>query len=290
MNTSLPNILITGASGQLGTALQSHPLAMSFNLIPLSRTFLDITNPDSITNAIEVYAPSIIINAAAYTAVDKAESEPEQCARINRDGARFLADACQQHQIPLIHLSTDYVFDGTAATPYKETDAVNPINVYGKTKLKGEQEIQARCDRHVILRVSGIFSTYGQNFLNTILRLARERVELGIVADQLTCPTPANAIAGALYALCNNLSHWGVFHYCSQPPTSWYEFAKAIIEEARQYRPLTVTTMNALKTHEYKTAAKRPPYSVLDCTKIKTHYGIEQPDWHQALKTDIKGQ
>ncbi len=289
MNTSLPNILITGASGQLGTALQICPSALSFNVIPLSRTFLDITHPDSIKSAIDVYAPTIIINAAAYTAVDKAESEPDQCNQINHEGARLLAIACQQHQIPLIHLSTDYVFDGRAATPYKETDAVNPISVYGKTKLDGERAIQAHCSQHVILRVSGIFSSYGQNFLNTILRLAGERTELGIVADQLTCPTPADHIANAIYTLCGNLSHWGIYHYCSTPPTSWYEFANVIIQEAGENRKLTVTKVNALKTHEYKTAAKRPPYSVLDCTKIKIHYGIDQPDWHHALRTYIKG-
>lgn len=289
MNTSLPKILITGASGQMGTALQSSPFAKQFNLIPLSHDFLDITQADSILTAIDVYAPDIIINTAAYTTVDKAESEPEKCKLINDNGAKQLAIACKKNNIPLIHLSTDYVFDGNASTPYKETDKVNPISVYGKTKLAGEKAIQANCDKHIILRVSGIFSASGQNFLNTILRLANERTELGIIVDQQTCPTPANAIADTLYTLCNQLSAWGIYHYCSHPAISWYDFATAIIEETKKHRSVKVKSINALKTHEYQTAAKRPPYSVLDCSKIKQTFGIEQPDWHQALTHYLKG-
>lgn len=285
----MPKILITGANGQVGHALQAHSAAKTFTLAALSRDKMDITSEQSIMAAFDQHHPDIVINTAAYTAVDKAESEHAACAAANHTGAELLAMQCHQKQIPLIHLSTDYVFDGAGTSPYKEDDAVNPVNYYGKSKLLGEQAVRAHCEKHVILRVSGIFSRHGHNFLNTMLRLGNERDTLNVVADQTICPTSADDIATTLFTLCQQLNHWGTYHYCSNPITNWHEFASTIFETAKKSGPIKVERVNAIQTEAYPTPATRPAYSVLDCSKIKRDYGITQSDWQQALNKLIKG-
>lgn len=284
VNSYLPKVLITGADGQLGTALCQHALAADWHIIACSRTDMDITDTTSVELAITTHTPDIIINTAAYTAVDNAEQESNQALHINYIGAQNIAIACATHQLPLIHLSTDYIFDGNKNTPYTETDVTNAINTYGKSKCLGEEAVRKHCEQHIILRVSGVFSEHKSNFYKTILRLANENNELRIVADQFTCPTYADDIAATIFVLAKQLSCWGTYHYCSSNPVSWYQFASAIVTHAKQYKKSNLENIIPIATADYHTAAKRPMYSVLDCTKIQTDYSIKQPNWEAALK------
>jgi len=276
-------LLITGANGQLATALQHHPLAQSFQLIPCSRAELDITDEAAVTRVLDAHQPTIVINTAAYTAVDKAQNEPSQAMLVNAIGAKNLAQYCGAKRIPLIHLSTDYVFDGKQQRPYQEDDQPHPINVYGETKLLGEQAIREHCGEHVILRISGVFSEFGNNFLKTMLRLANEKETLDVVDDQITCPTYTGDIATALFTIARQ-PVWGTYHYCSAPPISWFHFAAEIIAKAQSIRTLMVSRVNAISSAHYPTAAKRPAYSVLDCAKIKRDYGLTTPSWQRAVQ------
>lgn len=274
MNNSLPKLLITGGNGQLAQALLHHARNNEFHLISCARNDLDIIDASAITTAIKQFAPDMIVNTAAYTAVDKAESEINAAQLVNHLGAKNLAIACAKQQIPLIHLSTDYVFNGKKTLPYQEEDATNPINVYGKSKCLGEEAVREHCQQHIILRVSGIFSTYGNNFFKTMLKLAQSKTDLRVIADQITCPTHADDIANAIFTIAKSKTAWGTYHFCSAPSTSWHEFAETILNRK----------IKAITTSEYRTAAKRPPYSVLDCSKIKNVYGISQPSWKEAIE------
>lgn len=284
MTTYFPKVLITGANGQLGQALVKHPLASEFEITPCRHTDLDICQPASIEHAINLHVPDIIINTAGFTSVDKAESEASLADHANHIGAGQLALACNKHQIKLIHLSTDYVFDGSKGSKYTESDDTNPINIYGKTKWQGEMAVRRACDNHLILRVSSIFSEYGHNFLRTILRLARERTVLNVVSDQISSPTYAGDIAEALFNMCKAPSHKGTYHFCGEEGVSWYEFAQAIIIEAQAHEKLSIQDIKSVTASEYPTAAKRPPYSVLDCAKIKMTFNINQPSWREVTK------
>lgn len=286
-NCSL-KLLITGGKGQLASALGHHPFASQHVLIPCSSQTLDITNPASIDQAITQFKPDVIINTAAYTAVDQAELEPELARRINAEGAKHLAMACQKNQIPLIHLSTDYIFDGTQQTPYLEEDLPHPINQYGKSKWEGEEAIRTHCENHLILRVSGIFSEFGNNFLKTMLRLAKEKKEWQVVTDQISCPTYAGDIAGVIFSLLDNPC-LGTFHYCSANPVSWHQFATAIIEHGREYFPLMVEKILPITSAAYQSPAKRPAHSVLDCTKLFLQAGTVQPSWENGIAQALKG-
>lgn len=279
MTNSSPNVLITGSRGQLGQALQYDHGEREFQFILCPRDELDITQPESIIAAIKRHQPIAIINTAAYTAVDRAESEAPTAELINHLGAKNLAIACEQFQTRLIHLSTDYVFNGNTSSPYLESDEVNPINVYGETKWRGEEAIRQHCELHIILRVSGVFSEFGTNFFKTMLRLGKEKKTLQIVADQFTCPTAASDIAHALQRILQQPQHSGTYHFCSNPVISWFEFAKYILDQAKKNNiSLTVDEILPITTAQYPTAAKRPPFSALNCTKIKNRFGIESPD------------
>lgn len=286
MNNSLPSILITGGHGQLASALQYHPQAFAFSLIVLSREQLDITDAASVKKALETYQPDIVINTAAYTAVDKAEIESEQAMLINHYGARELAIACTRKNIPLIHFSTDYIFDGNQLAPYTEESTATPLSVYGESKWLGEQAIREHCPQHIILRVSGVFSEYGNNFVKTIFRLAHEHAELKIVADQISCPTYANDIAEAIYKILSvDEISYGTYHFCSHEPMSWHQFAVSIVAEAETLAPVKTQKILPITAAEYGAAAKRPAYSVLNCDKIHFTYGIEQPGTQKAIQT-----
>lgn len=287
MTNFSPRILITGGEGQLGTAILKHPRSAEFSITACSREELDICQAASIQAAIVKHMPDIIINAAAYTAVDKAEEEASLADHANHIGAAQIALACQKNQIKLIHLSTDYVFDGCKSGKYHEEDEANPINIYGKTKWQGEQAVREYCPSHLILRVSGVFSEYGNNFVKTMLKLARERASLSVVKDQITCPTYAGDIAGVLFSLSMQPAQIGTFHFCSAEPVSWHGFAQDIIDEALKYEELTTRNIKPVTTSEYPTAAKRPAYSVLDCGKILTAAQINQPSWRDAVKLVI---
>ncbi len=286
MNTSLPKLLITGGKGQVASALCHTNLTRASQLIALDRSELDITENTSIERALSNHHPDVIINTAAYTAVDKAEQDKDACLKANYLGAKTLAIACARHRIPLIHLSTDYVFAGDQQKPYTETTATHPINFYGKSKLLGEMAVREHCEQHVILRVSGVFSAYGNNFLKTILRLAAQQKTLRIIADQLICPTYAGSIAQAIFSLLQHQFISGTYHYCSATATSWHAFATAILETAVGDEK-KINRIEAITTANYPTPAKRPLYSVMDCSKIAADYGIMQPSWREDIKAAL---
>ena len=276
-------ILITGAGGQV-----SHELAIAnshHRLVALTQQQLDITNPVQITTVFESYQPDILINAAAYTQVDLAENEPELAYAINRDGVANLAQACKGLDIPMLHISTDYVFDGSKPEAYKESDPVAALGVYGQSKAEGDAALQAMLKQHIILRTSWVFSATGNNFAKTMLRLGREREELGIVSDQHGCPTSARSIAEVLLNIADRYLQgdeieWGTYHYCNQPETTWFGFAVAIFKQADGFENLK---LNAIATSDYPTPARRPQNSILDCAKIKAQFGIEQVSWTDEL-------
>ncbi|MFU8797268.1 MAG: dTDP-4-dehydrorhamnose reductase [Gammaproteobacteria bacterium] len=271
-------ILTTGGNGQLGWELQRYSEVTGY-----TREMLDITQPASIEKIFTLFQPDIVINAAAYTAVDKAETETDLAFKINRDGAENLAKACNRIDVPLVHISTDYIFDGKKSTPYTEDHMPYPLGVYGKSKWDGEERVRMHCPKHIILRVSGVFSQHGHNFVKTILRIAREREGFRIVADQIICPTPAADIATAILDMVKQPLKYGTYHYCSNEPTTWYDFTKAIVAYAglkKEIQPIT--------TADYPLPAQRPHYSVLDTHKMYAQYGIQTKSWRSGLSEVIK--
>ena len=288
MTHSSLQILITGGNGQLASALMSESQASDYLLMPFSSQELDITRATSIEHAIIKLKPDVIINTAAYTAVDHAEHNEETAMRVNYQGAQLLAEICAKHHVTLVHLSTDYVFDGKTQLPYREDNTANPMSVYGKSKWLGEQAIREQSTDHIILRISGVFSEFGNNFLKTILRLAKDRSELRVVADQTTCPTYAGDIANAIFALLKNNCR-GTYHFCNQEPISWYQFANAIIEQAKQKNIFALEKITPITTEEYLASAKRPAYSVLDCTKIHNAAHIVQSHWKDGIIKSLAG-
>jgi dTDP-4-dehydrorhamnose reductase len=281
-------LLVTGSNGQLGWEL-SRLSSGEVNVMAASRAQIDITRRDQITDAITQFEPDFVINAAAYTAVDKAEKESEAAYHVNEIAPALLAQSCSQNKIPLIHLSTDYVFDGLQQHAYREKDTPEPLGVYGASKLAGEKLVQQYGEEYIILRVSGVFSAHGHNFVKTILRLAQEKETLRIVADQMICPTSAKNIAEVIVRICENIkqnsvSQWGTYHYCNVHPTSWYDFAKEIIALGSKHKEFTVKTLVPITTAEYPTPAKRPLYSVLNCSKIQSVFNIPQALWGSYLE------
>lgn len=283
MKNFLPKILITGANGQLGTMLIHRAPHDEFNLLPCGRAELDITNQQNVMDYFAKHQPAIVINTAAYTAVDKAEDEIDQAMQINAHGAEKVAKACAAMNIKLIHISTDYVFAGTSHKAMHEDDKPHPLNVYGQSKLLGEQAVMAYAQQHIILRICAVYSEFGNNFYKTIRRLAKERKELRIVSDQIACPTYAGDIADAIYQMARQLTHFGIYHFCSNHETSWHHFASAIVNHAAKNEKLLVEQMTAISTAEFGARAARPYFSILDCSKIARDYGISQPDWNNHL-------
>lgn len=282
-------VLITGKNGQVGNCLVSQLQSMSeVSFLALSREELDITNSKQVDKTVNEYKPSIIINAAAYTAVDKAESEPELAHKINFLGAKNLAKAAKQVNAAIIHISTDYVFAGDKLGLYKEVDQVNPQNVYGQTKLAGEQAVIQECSAHIILRTAWVFSEFGNNFVKTMLRLAQTRYTLDIVDDQLGGPTYAGDIASAIIKIAQHIelgcTKFGVYNYSGYPHVSWQEFARQIFVSALAHNLITAPiVVNGITTAEYPTPAKRPANSKLNCKKIATEFNIVPSDWQEAL-------
>lgn len=284
MKNYFTRILVTGGLGQLGSALFQHAKANYFNVKCCSHAEFDINSLKSIQHYISAFQPDIIINTAAYTAVDKAEKEIAAAMKINYIGAKNLALWCQANHVPLIHLSTDYIFDGKNTSGYEENDSASPLNVYGKSKYLGEQAVRRECAQHIILRVSGIFSEFGNNFFKTILKLAQEKHTLRVVSDQITCPTYAGHIASVIYAILMQQPKWGTYHYCDTTPVSWHTFASVIMQEAKLHRHLSIGEIKAITSHEYSAPAKRPAASVLNCQKIFKDYGVSQFSWLSVIK------
>jgi dTDP-4-dehydrorhamnose reductase len=275
-------ILLTGRNGQVGWELERALPALG-EVIATDRSSLDVSDPDSIRRVVREAKPGIIVNAAAYTAVDKAESEPELAMRINGAAPGILAEEAKRLGALLVHYSTDYVFDGSKPTAYREDDAPNPLNAYGKTKLEGERMIQAAGCRHLTVRTSWVYGARGRNFVRTVLRLAREQAGLRIVADQFGAPTSAEAIAGATLQMLRRPDELGTFHMSAGGKTSWQGFAQAIVDCTSLGTPVV-----AIRSEEFPTPARRPPNSVLDCSKLKAAYRIELAHWRDPLPATIQ--
>jgi len=274
-------VLLIGNKGQVGREVEELAKIQHISIVGFDIDNLDICDSRQVNDIFEHNSNvDVVINTAAYTAVDKAEDEPEKAFAVNCDGVRNLALACKAHNLPLIHISTDYVFAGDKIGEYVENDVPHPLSTYGKSKLAGDEILIATWEQHIILRVSWVFGKYGNNFVKTILRLARERKELNIVGDQLGCPTAARDIARVLLELvAKDSKHWDIYNYCSSPVTTWYEFAKKIVEYAG-----IKTQLNKITTAQYPTKAKRPHNSELCVAKIVQDFGIQRAGWEQYLK------
>ena len=279
------NILITGCNGQLGNEMQllekENPQHTYFNTDVQE---LDITDRQAILHFVAEHEIDCIVNCAAYTAVDKAESNEALCTRLNADAPSYLASAIEQRSGWFIQISTDYVFDGTNHKPYVETDPVCPNSVYGRTKLAGETGAVANCRRTMIIRTAWLYSTFGNNFVKTMIRLGKEKTELGVIFDQIGTPTYARDLAVCIMTAINQGVKPGVYHFSNEGVISWYDFTKAI----HRIAGITTCHVRPLHTSEYPTPAARPHYSVLDKTKIKQTYGIEIPYWEESLKECVE--
>lgn len=281
----MQTILVTGGNGQLGRELNEISTQYPFHFLFTDLDELNITDLSSVQDFFRLHKISYCINAAAYTAVDKAESDQELAFLVNVNGAQNLAIACSQSAIPLIHISTDFVFDGNQPLLYTETSKENPVSIYGKSKLEGERIVQAVHKQTIIIRTSWLYSFYGKNFVKTMLQLSREKESLGVICDQTGTPTYANDLAQAIMHIIQQLNqpgqadqYWGLYNYSNEGTASWYDFAKAIFDVSAisiKLKPIT--------TPEYPTPAKRPAYSVLDKSKIKTTFKLAIPYWRDSL-------
>ena len=283
-------ILVAGRNGQVALELARALRAAGYRYLAFGRDKLDIADTDAVDHAVQSLKPALVINAAAYTAVDKAENNKDAARAINALGAEHLAAAAHRVGAPIIHLSTDYVFDGNQSTPYVESDRPNPLSVYGSTKLEGERLVANANPRHVILRTAWIFSPHGQNFVKTILALGAEHEEIRIVVDQRGAPTSATDLADAIVYLSNAVledekgpEQYGTFHITNEGNTTWHGFACAIMDGAR-LRGARVARVEPIATTDFPMRARRPPNSTLNTTKISRTYGIELQSWRSALE------
>jgi dTDP-4-dehydrorhamnose reductase len=281
-------IAIIGSNGQLGWELVRKGEERGFNILARDCPEIDICHLASIDACFDSRKIDLVINAAAYTAVERAESEPQTAFAVNRDGPANLAKKCRDRHIPLIHVSTDYVFDGTKQGPYIEDDPVAPLGVYGESKAAGEAEVRKHLPRHIIVRTAWLCGVHGHNFVKTILRMGREKDTLRVVSDQFGCPTFAADLGEAILEVVrqiekNESANWGTYHFCGDGKTSWHGFATAIFEIARQYEKFAVKNIVPISTAEYPTPVKRPANSVLDCTKIERNFGIQPRPWRESL-------
>ncbi|MGB6268422.1 MAG: dTDP-4-dehydrorhamnose reductase [Olleya sp.] len=281
----MKKILVTGANGQLGQCLKKKSKEeKALDFVFLNSSLLDITNSNQVQSVFSESKFHFCINCAAYTAVDNAEDQQDLAHKINVVGAKNLAEACIKQDTTLIHISTDFVFDGSNTNAYHEEDKVNPLSVYGKTKLGGEEAISSVLDKYLVIRTSWLYSEFGNNFVKTMLRLAKDRDQLSIVNDQFGTPTNANDLAEAIINIVNNKNQqYGVYHYSNLGKTTWYEFAKAIFEYSQ-----TNIKVNPVTSDQFITKAKRPKFSVLDKTKIITNFNLDIKDWRVSLENHLK--
>lgn len=284
-------VLITGAGGQVGRELTRRNWPKNATVRCFSHRELDITDPTAVRDKLRPQV-DLVVNAAAYTAVDRAQSEPALAYRINALGTELLACRCHELKIPLIHLSTDYVFDGSSDMPYVEDDEPSPLNVYGASKLAGEAAVRRTLDTHLIIRTASVFSEFGQNFVRSMLRLGRERSFVNVVADQQSCPTAAADLAEFIVVLAQGISShktkfpWGVYHFSGQPPVTWFHFAQQIFELASDLG-IATPEVRPIAATGYSAAASRPSYSALDCSKAARTFGVPCPSWSTGLRNVI---
>ena len=280
----MKNILITGANGQLGNEMRILSAENSeYTYFFTDVAELDICNEQAVLDFVKANNIHVIVNCAAYTAVDNAEDNVELCTKLNADAVGYLAKAAEANGAEFIQISTDYVFDGTAHIPYQETEPTCPNSVYGKTKLAGEQNALSLCSRSMVIRTAWLYSTFGNNFVKTMIRLGKERDTLGVIFDQVGTPTYARDLARAIFAAIRQGVVPGVYHFSNEGVCSWYDFTKAI----HRLAGINTCSVKPLHTSEYPTKAKRPHYSVLDKTKIKETYHIEIPYWMDSLQSCI---
>lgn len=281
-------VLVTGCNGQVGHCLVNQ-LTDNVELLAVDRAELDITDHGAVFDTVTVFKPNFIINAAAHTAVDKAEEEVDLSYAINRDGPRYLAEAAESVGATILHISTDYVFPGNKKGEYAEDDETDPLGIYGKSKRAGEIALAEANYRHIILRTAWVFGEHGNNFVKTMLRLGKERDALSIVGDQFGGPTYAGDIARALINIVEQLNEkpedkkYGIYHFSGTPHVSWYEFAQYIFKEAEKAALLVSPTLSSISTDMYPTPAYRPENSKMNCTKIERVFGIEPSDWRKTL-------
>ena len=279
-------ILVLGCKGQLGRCLNDQLINTEHEVFYTSRKQIDIADFNQTKNQVLKISPELIINATAYTAVDKAEEDQKTANLINHLAVKNIAEICSQLKCWLIHVSTDYVFDGNSNVPYKEDTKTNPQGVYGETKLYGELAIQSSGCKHIIIRTAWVFSEHGNNFLKTMLRLGSDRDDLDIVGDQIGCPTYAQDLARSIVEIIpqlNSRKYNGIYHYCGHQPCSWYDFANAIFDQAIAYNLKIPRIVNSIETSAYPTPAKRPAFSVLNCSKIENEFGVHASNWRDGI-------
>ena len=283
-------VLVTGANGQIGYLLaQKLALENDVDLLAVDKTELDIVNSSKVAQVFDSFKPDVVINAAAYTAVDKAETEKEIAYAVNCIGPKNLAEAAEKYNALMVHISTDYVFSGDKSGIYHEDDITGPATVYGKTKLDGEKAVVQACRKHIIIRTAWVFGEHGNNFVKTMLRIAQSRSQLGVVADQVGGPTYAGDIADALIKIMQNIINdnnekFGIYHFSGLPHVSWSEFAEAIFDAASKEGVIKVKPIiNPITTSDYPTPARRPVNSRLDTQRITRCFGIEASNWKNAL-------
>lgn len=283
-------ILVFGGGGQLATELVAAAASGGVDLAALSRSSADVTQPEQVGRAVFEYQPSLVINAAAYTAVDKAESEAALAMAVNAEGPGHLARACREAGVPFLHVSTDYVFDGENTGPYAESDAIAPVGVYGRSKAAGEAAVREVWPKHLIIRTAWLYGMHGKDFLKTILRLAAERDELDVVADQRGSPTCTTDLARAILVAADAVEHdvasWGTYHVAGRGQATWHDLASRIVEAQAPFtgrRP----KVNAITTADYPTVARRPRNSALDSSKFEAAFGYCAPHWTESVDRTV---
>lgn len=286
-------ILLTGAKGQLGWEVLKQAPDSACDCTGIDIAEADLTNPGQVDRVMDATRPDLLIHAAAYTQVDAAEADVQTAFAVNRDAAAHLAAACAAARIPMVHISTDFVFDGKKSAPYVETDPVAPLSVYGRSKAAGEEAVRQALDRHLIIRTAWLYGVHGHNFVKSMLRLGRENRVLRVVSDQIGCPTFAADLAAALLTVCRRMQSqpqisWGTYHLCGRGSVSWHGFAQRIFEIAHRLNLVPAVKVTPISTAEYPTAAPRPAFSVMSCEKIQTGFGIESQPWQDSLEKMLK--
>lgn len=285
-------LFVTGGEGQLGTELIAQAASHSMQVLAPPLAQMDFTRPEQLDRLWDEFRPAAVINAAAHTAVDRAESEPELAFAVNAEAPGRIARRCAREGVPLIHVSTDYVFDGLKGAPYLEDDPIAPLGVYGRSKAAGEAAVRDGLAQHLIVRTAWLYSAHGANFVKTMMRLAAERNELRVVDDQFGCPTCAADLADALLRLAGRIGTvgavpWGTYHYCGGGVTSWYGLARCVLERVALRDRIGSCRLLPITTAEYPTPARRPPYSVLDCRRIEAVFGIRPPAWRPSVEKTV---
>ena len=285
--------IVVGCKGQVGWELLRLGEKEGIDIHPLDLPDFDITNPEAVHSAVKGAGASLVINAAAYTAVDQAESDQDPAFAVNRDGPLFLASACAEAGIPLIHISTDYVYDGEKRGAYIENDPVSPLGVYGRSKAEGDAAVRGALGAHIILRTSWLCGVNGNNFVKTMLRLGQEKETLRVVSDQYGCPTFAEDVAETIFIIASRILHenntaWGTYHYTGKGRISWFDFAEEIFKVAREYGRFILKEIEPIPSEAYPTPARRPANSSLDCTLISETFGIRPKPWKDGLRQLIR--